>query len=89
MTINYKGYDKDFEYRLAEINFDEENKKESKLAKRLVFFLENVKGYSIDHPVEGYMTCEVENMDEYKEFKKDYKGERGKCVFYGNVNIKQ
>ena len=23
MTVNYKGMDKDFNYRLAEINFDE------------------------------------------------------------------
>lgn len=68
MTVNYKGYDKDFEYRLAEINFDEESEKEAELARRLAFFLERVKGYSIDNPVEGYMVCKVENMDEYKEF---------------------
>ena len=43
MTIGYKGCDKDFEYRLAEINFDEENEKESELARRLTFFLERVR----------------------------------------------
>ncbi len=25
MTVNYKGMDKDFNYRLAKINFDDEN----------------------------------------------------------------
>ena len=86
MTVNYKGCDKDFEYRLAEINFNEENEKEVELARRLEFFLERVKGYSIDHPVEGYMTCEVEDMNEYKEFKRDYKEAKKmilNCMKYG------
>lgn len=86
MIINYKGWDKDFEYRLAEIKFDEENKKEIELAERLTFFLERVKGYSIDCPVEGYMICKVENMDEYKEFKRDYKEAKKMilhCMKYG------
>lgn len=86
MTIRYKGMTKDYEYRVAEINFDEDNKKEKILAERLAFFLENVKGYSIDCPVEGYMICEVENMDEYKEFKRDYKEAKKmilNCMKYG------
>ena len=52
MTIGYKGMTKDYEYRVAEINFDEDNEKEKILAQRLVFFLENVKGYSIVYAVE-------------------------------------
>lgn len=86
MTINYKGCDKDFEYRLAEITFDEDSKKESELAERLAFFLEKVKGYSVDHVTDGYMTCEVEDMNEYKEFKKDYKEAKKmilNCMKYG------
>lgn len=86
MTIGYKGMTKDYEYRVAEINFDEDNEKEKILAERLIFFLENVKGYSIEYAVEGYIICEVEDMNEYKEFKKDYK-EANKmilnCMKYG------
>lgn len=33
MTVNYKGMDKDFNYRLAEINFDEDT--EQRLMNRL------------------------------------------------------
>lgn len=86
MTIGYKRCDKDYEYRLAEINFDEENEKESELARRLTFFLERIKGYSIDHPVDGYLICEVENIGEYKEFKDDYKEAKKMildCMKYG------
>lgn len=86
MTVGYKGMSKDYEYRLAEINFDEDNEKESELAARLFFFLENVKGYSIDHVTDGYMICEVEDKDEYKVFKKDYKEAKKmilNCMKYG------
>ena len=86
MTISYKGCDKNFKYRLAEINFCEENEREAELAQRLVFFLKNVKGYSINHAVEGYITCEVEDMNEYKDFKRDYREAKKmilNCMKYG------
>lgn len=84
MTINYKGHDKDFGYRLAEISFDEE--KESELSERLIFFLERVKGYSFSVLFDGYVACDVENMDEYKTFKRDYKEAKKmilNCMKYG------
>ncbi|MFR0074332.1 MAG: hypothetical protein ACLRVD_08235 [Blautia caecimuris] len=86
MTIGYKGMTKDYEYRIAEINFNEDNEKEKTLAERLIFFLKNVKGYSIDHSIYGYITYQVENMDEYKEFKRDYKEAKKmilNCMKYG------
>lgn len=70
MTINYKGISKDFDYRVAEIHFNDE--KEVELMNRLAFWLEKVKGYTVDIVVDGYAVVEVENMDEYKEFKADY-----------------
>lgn len=72
MTINYKGINKEFDYRVAEINYDEENKKEATVMNRLAFWLERVKGYSVDIAVAGYAVVEVENREEYEQFKADY-----------------
>lgn len=38
MTVTYKGMTNDFQYRVAEINFDEEI--ETTLVNRVVFFME-------------------------------------------------
>lgn len=70
MTVNYKGIDKDFNYRLAEINFDEDT--EQTLMDRIEQVM-RIKGYEIVQSVSGYSTCEVENIDEYKQFVRDYK----------------
>lgn len=73
MTVTYKGRTKDFDYRIAEINFDDENEKEQTVVNRAIFFMERIKGYKIDVPVAGYATCEVEDMDEFKTFAKDWR----------------
>lgn len=83
MKINYKGMDKNFEYRIAEINF---NENEMKLMERLAFWFEKVKGWKVDIATDDYALVEVEDMNEYKEFVKDYK--EGKkmiknCMKYG------
>lgn len=86
MTINYKGISKDYEYRVAEISYNEDDKKDTELAERVAFFLKRIKGWDIDTSVSGWMVCEVENMDEYKEFKKDYKESKKmilSCMKYG------
>lgn len=70
MTVNYKGMDKDFDYRLAEINFDEDT--EQTLMNRIEKVM-NIKGYALNQVTNGYASCEVENMNEYKEFVRDYK----------------
>lgn len=70
MTINYKGMDKDFNYRLAEINFDEDT--EQKIMDRIEQIM-RIKGWEIDQVAGGYGCCEVDNMDEYKQFVRDYK----------------
>ncbi len=70
MTVNYKGMDKNFNYRLAEINFDDE--KEQRLMDRIEQVM-RIKGYEINQVTDGYAACEVESMDEYKDFVRDYK----------------
>lgn len=70
MTVNYKGMDAGFEYRLAEINFDEE--KEQKFYNRLEQVM-RIKGWNLNLVTEGYASCEVENISEYKQFVSDYK----------------
>ena len=45
MTVTYKGMTQDFEYRVAEVNYDDENKKEVELVERTIFLMEKVKGY--------------------------------------------
>ena len=70
MTVNYKGMDAGFEYRLAEINFDEE--KEQKIYNRLEQVM-RIKGWDLNLVTDGYASCEVENISEYKQFVSDYK----------------
>lgn len=69
MTVNYKGFDDNFKYRLAEINFEEmEEKLYSKLEKAM-----NIKGWNLQQVTDGYASCEVDSYAEYREFVKDYK----------------
>ena len=70
MTVNYKGMDARFEYRLAEIIFDEE--KEQKFYNRLEQVM-RIKGWDLNLVTDGYASCEVENISEYKQFVSDYK----------------
>lgn len=67
MTVTYKGMTKDFDYRVAEINFDEEN--ETEIVGRAIFFMERVKGYKIDVVTDCYAVCEVEaTKEEIREY---------------------
>ena len=45
MRISYKGRSKDYDYRVAEVTFNDENKKEQTIVERAIFFLERTKGY--------------------------------------------
>ena len=69
MRVNYKGMDKDFEYRLAKINYDEEETKKVEYMIKIM----SIKGWEIKNATEEYAYCEVENIEEYKEFMKDWK----------------
>lgn len=70
MRVNYKGIDKEYNYRVAEICFDDE--KESKFYERLEKVM-RIKDWDLNLVTECYAQCEVENISEYKEFVKDYK----------------
>ena len=70
MRVNYKGMDKDYEYRIAEINYDDEE--ESKKVEHMIKIMAN-KGWNIVNGVAGWASCEMADMQEYKEFMKDWK----------------
>lgn len=86
MTINYKGISNDYKYRIAEISYNEDDKKDTELAERVTFFLEKIEGWNIEVSVPGWMFCEVESMDEHKDLKRLYKEAKKmilKCKKYG------
>ena len=68
MRVNYKGMDKDYKYRIAEINFEES---ESEKVKFMVAAMAE-RGYRIDI-IDTWAACEVEDKDEYRDFMKDWK----------------
>lgn len=69
MRVNYKGMDKDYEYRVAEINYDEEESKKVEYIAKVMY----IKGFEIKIVCDGYACCEVDNIEEYKNFMKDWK----------------
>ena len=86
MTIQYKGQSRGFNYRIAEIFFDEDNAKETKLAERIANFLEKVEGYKVDCGIPSELIIVVENHDEYEELVKTYKEAKKMfrdCMKYG------
>lgn len=82
MKVNYKGRDNDFNYRVAEIYFDDE--KESELMDKISFDM-NKKGYEIDIVTNGYAVCEVEDKDEYSQFVKEYKVSKRLCKYLDKI----
>lgn len=71
MTLTYKGMTSDFQYRVAEVNFNEET--EITLVNRVVFFMEKVKGYKVDIATSGYAVCEVEDRQEFTTFAREWR----------------
>lgn len=85
MKINYKGIDKDYNYRIAEITWDGYNEKENTLADRISNFMYKVHGYDMQVVSNGYALIEVENMREYKEVVAIYK--EAKKMFILNMKF--
>lgn len=73
MTINYKGCTKDYGFRVAEISYDDENEKERELMSRLAFWLERVKGWTVDTGIGGISFILVDDYEDYKYAVADYK----------------
>lgn len=69
MRVSYKGMDKNYPYRVAEISFNENER--TKIDK-VVDLLEK-EGWIIDTVTDGYYLCEVEDRSEYDDFVLDWK----------------
>lgn len=82
MRINYKGADKDFNYRLAEICFDDENEKEVHTMNDIVYLMKMKGGYDIEIVTNGYACCVVEDRDEYEAFVELYKEIKKCCALW-------
>lgn len=82
MRVDYKGIDADYDYRVAEISF---NDAEADKVERIVFAM-SVRGWDIDIVTDGYAVCEVDSYQEYREFMQDWKECRrviNNCTKYG------
>ena len=75
MKVNYKGMDSEYNYRTAEITYDE---KEFTFFERTSFLM-RIKGWAIDSVCDGYALCEVDDREQYKAFMEDWK-ESKKCI---------
>lgn len=82
MRVNYKGMDSDYNYRIAEICFDDENKNEVKTMNDLVILMKIHGGYNIDIVSDGYACAEVDDYEDYKEFVRLYKGFKHDCAMW-------
>lgn len=69
MRVHYKGISSEYNYRIAEIGYDD--KEETLLAE--VAELMMSYGWKIDIVGSGYALCEVDDYDDYKEFMEDWK----------------
>lgn len=72
MKVSYKGQGYDFNYRIAEISYDDDNKKEIDILSDIASLMEEL-GWKIDIVGCGYASCEVDDIDDYKSFMQDWK----------------
>lgn len=70
MTTKYKGRTSNYNYRAAEIAFNDET--EQRFYDRVEQVMK-LKGWNLIQVTDGYALCEVNDYDEYKEFVRDYK----------------
>lgn len=82
MKVNYKGMDKDFNYRLAEICFDDENESEVKTMNDLAILMKIHGGYNIEIVTDGYACAEVDDHEDYEEFVRLYKKYKHHCSIW-------
>ena len=81
MKVTYKGMHKKegYTYRQVEVEWDDENEREERLFNRIYFAIRRVDGWDLIHDCQGHAYCEVEDMDEFKMFAKDFRKWR-KCI---------
>lgn len=69
MRVNYKGCGRDFNFRVAEISFTENELRTMERIEKAM----NVKGWDLNIITDGYASCKVDDYEEYTEFVEDYK----------------
>lgn len=72
MRVSYKGTDSDFDYRVAEIAYDDDNEKEVRLLTNITELMED-RGWDINICGCGYASCEVDDIDDFRSFMEDWK----------------
>ena len=72
MRVTYKGYDSEYNYRVAKINYDDENEKNIDLLCNIADLMAN-RGWNIDIVGCGYACCEVDDRDDFNNFMCDWK----------------
>lgn len=69
MRVSYKGMDKNYPYRVAEIYYDEE--REQELVDETIDLMK--EWWDIEYVTNEYCICPVEDRDDYNAFMKDWK----------------
>ena len=83
MIVNYKGIDKEFNYRVAEINFSEDEIAKVEYITKVM----SIKGWEINIVTDGYAVCEVERKEDYKDFMRDWKEVKKSVALWKKFNI--
>lgn len=65
MQVKYKGISKDFDYRVAEIYYTDN---EQNILDRMCLGMSKTTNYRIDIVTDGYAICEVDDMNDFKDF---------------------
>jgi hypothetical protein len=72
MRCTYKGYDNDYNYRVAEISYSDEDEKTVNLLCEISDLMSE-RGWKIDIVGSGYACCEVDDRDDFNNFMEDWK----------------
>ena len=76
MSTAYKGYSDDFEYRVADINFNMNDTEAGQKAFDMVSSKMADKGWDIDQVTESYASIQVTDRTEYNHFMADWKASK-------------
>mgnify|MGYP006943581313 CR=1 FL=1 len=74
MQVSYKGMTKDYDFRVAEINYDDVEEYEK--VEEMIKIMNKTGGWNIVNGVAGCASCQIENKSEYREFMKDWKASK-------------
>lgn len=83
MRVSYKGCGQDFNFRLAEISFTENELSTMERIEKVM----NNNGWDLNIITDGYASCKVDDYAEYTEFVKDYKNTKKSVKWWQKSNI--